>query len=155
MSKVKIEDYRTFEINFDTEKEVFYSMSDAWDKEFSNKSYSSAKKAIDEYIKANSEFKPFFIQKKPSHYTEDKKIKINGIRKDGLFTYLGDDGKTYQLSKYNEDEYLVYDPSNETLIKEYNLINAEIKKLDDKKKEVLSKWKGVSLKEYKQQIITQ
>lgn len=155
MSRVKIEDYRTFEINFDTEKEVFYSMSDSWDKEFSSKSYSAAKKAVDDYIKANSEFKPFFVQKKPSYFGEEKKIKIIGIRKDNVFTYLGDDGKFYQLSKYSEDDYFIVDPSNDPLIEEFNLISAEVKKLDEKRKLVLSKWKGVSLKEYKQQIITQ
>ena len=53
--KTLIENYRGFEIFFDTDNENFYSVSDKYDRQETKKSYASAKKSIDDYIKYNTE----------------------------------------------------------------------------------------------------
>lgn len=114
--KVKIETYRRFDIFFDTEAEAFSSIVHEVNK-FSDakvlkesKSYAAVKKAIDEYIKENNTFEPFFVRIKPSkhYFDEDKRrIKIVGIRKDNRFIAEDRNGKRFQVSEYDEKDYIL------------------------------------------------
>ena len=54
--KIKIEDYRGWSIEFDTEKESFYCHSEQYDRDETKKSYSSVKKFVDDFIKDNFTF---------------------------------------------------------------------------------------------------
>lgn len=106
--QVKIEDYRGWAISFDTEKETFFVESDGYD-EFQNKrSFAACKTFVDEYLKANSEFKPIRVQ----HMDSGKELIITGIRKDGAFTYEVN-GEKKQLSKYDERGYIKWIPENQ------------------------------------------
>lgn len=78
--RVEIANYRGWEISFDTDKEEFYCLSNEYDNDVNKKSFSASKKYIDDYIKLNKEFKPFFVTSKDSR---ERKIKIVGVRKDG------------------------------------------------------------------------
>ena len=102
---VLIENYRGFEINFDNETELFSCSIDSGYKKGS-KSYSSIKKYVDDYIKDNTEFKPF----KAVNIDNGELINVIGIRKDGRFNYEDSKGKKHQLSDYHEKYYIVYKP---------------------------------------------
>jgi hypothetical protein len=110
--RVKIEEYRGFDIMFDKSDEYFYPESAHYDSELKKaKSYAAAKKWVDDYVKANSEFIPVFATTK-----DGERIRIIGIRKDGQFMYVsankpGD--KPKQLEKYREDKYFLEISENE------------------------------------------
>lgn len=124
MSRVLIETYRTFAIYFDSDSEVFYTLSDRWDHETSKKSFSSVKNYIDDYIKDNLDFKPIYIQ----HKTTGDKIKLIGLRKDGRFIKEVD-GKKVQLSEYDEKYYTLVNPNNEIFFENIKDIRNQIDEL--------------------------
>ena len=107
--KILIENYKNIKIEFDKDDEMFYcSINDERGK--GSKSYASIKKYIDDYIKENSKFEPFFVVKDSLWNSEkDGEIfKIVGIRKDERFIYEDKKGTVAQISEYNEEEYIVY-----------------------------------------------
>lgn len=127
--KILIETYRGWEIKFDTETESFFALSDMYDTQTTKNSFASIKKFIDEYIKENANFKPFWAVGNPNHYyVGTKRIKIIGILKDGCFMYENEEGKKLQLSKYNETGYMIEKPENEQHL-------AELKKLHEEEKQ--------------------
>ena len=58
---IKIADYRGFEVFFDKDEDMFYLSSSRFDTETTKKSYSAVKTYIDNFIKDNLNFKPFWI----------------------------------------------------------------------------------------------
>jgi len=156
---VLIETYRKFEIYFNTEEETFHCISDYYDTEQKKKTYAATKTAIDTYIKENTAFRPFFVHNCKRHSwegryptsSEDNKIKITGIRKDGRF--VSEDG---QISEYDEKEVFLTSPDNEVVFEEFKPLleeKARIEKMLDanrkKIEETSKKLKLVSLKEYR------
>lgn len=138
--RVLIQTYRGWEIYFDTENEEFYTMSNQFDTDKTKKSYSSAIKYIDDYIKENYKFTPFYVQKMPSIYdNRDTTIKIIGIRKDGRFMYEDKDGSKHQLTEYDAKNYFKVNPENEPIFKEIHQLKDDISKLEGKVKELMSK----------------
>ena len=114
MSKIFIDNYRGFDIEFETINEKFQCViTDELVKE--SISFSAIKKFIDEYKKQNQNFKPFFAESIPSQYTfnEYKKIKIVGIRKDGRFIAENSDGVKFQVSDFDIKDYMLYSKENE------------------------------------------
>lgn len=155
-----IQEYRGWEIFFDTEKEEFYTVSNQYDKDSYKKSFSATKKFIDEYIKENSNFKPFYVLKEPSIFTDDEKIKIIGIRKDGKFIYETKNGEKKQLSQYNESDYFLVNHENDKHFLEIKKIDNEIKKIDNEieklrteRKKIASQLIKVSVKEYRNKLL--
>lgn len=153
--KIGIENYRGFDIFFDTDKETFYYISNGYDVDGNKQSFSAAKKAIDEFLKENQTFKPFWVEPNPNGYgwTKEKK-KIMGIRKDGRFIFENEKGEKGQISDYNLKDYIIADPENkdawdilkglqaqlEAIHKAINRHKAtrfKIKTLADVKKEIL------------------
>lgn len=57
--KIVIENYRGWEIYFDTQKETFYAVLSEFDVDKTKQSFAAIKKSIDDYIKENVNFKPF------------------------------------------------------------------------------------------------
>ena len=147
--KVLIEEYRGWEINFDTDREGFYLSSERYDKEDTKRSYAAAKKFIDEYIKQNEKFVPFYVVTIPSSYKSKVTRKIIGIRKDGRFVYEDDNGKKHQLSEYDEKDYMLINEVNESLFKELDELEKEISVLHECKKELEGKFHVESLKSVK------
>lgn len=142
--KILIETYRGWEIKFDTETESFFALSDMYDTQTTKNSFASIKKFIDEYIKENANFKPFWVVGNPNVYRSlSERLKIIGIRKDGLFIYEGNDGKKYQLSKYNEKDYMLEKHENEQYMIELAKLDEEQKQFDEniklKKNEIKNK----------------
>lgn len=138
--KILIENYRKFEIYFDTDEESFYSVSDYYDTDSKKKSYASTKKAIDEWIKVNSGFRAFNVIKSENWKgtptsNSDNLATVTGQRKDGHFII---DGKA--ISEYNEKDYYLSIPENDPIfekmaphLKEIETLQAKIK---DKHEEV-------------------
>ena len=61
--KVFIENYRGWDISFDTDKESFYAQSDEYDVGETKKSFASAKKYIDDFLKDNLQFQPIWVER--------------------------------------------------------------------------------------------
>jgi hypothetical protein len=149
--KVEIETYRGFEISFDSDTEEFYGISDRHDKDISKKSFSATKKFIDDFIKENQEFKPFNVEPNPNAYG-GKKGRIIGIRKDKRFIIELANGKKEQISDYQEKDFIMVNSDNKMLWLELEKISKERELLTDKEKEVKSKIKAKTLRDYKNEL---
>lgn len=149
--KVLIENYRGWEISFDTEKESFCCYSSNYDRDEKRQSFASTKKWIDDFLKENKTFKPFWVESKPNMLNSGK-LKIIGIRKDGKFLYEGKNGEKAQLSLYNEKDFILYNPENEKFKLEASELREQIEVLRQKISEALNKMDFVELSEYKKQL---
>jgi hypothetical protein len=151
--KIQIENYRGWDVLFDTEKETFYAQSDEYDTGTHKKSFASAKKYIDDFIKDNAEFKPFWVTGNPNAWSGDKKpVKIIGIRKDKRFVYESSkDGSACQVSEYDENKYMLIYPENEAHFNQLEYIKKQIGSLRELEKETLTKFKTTTLKHIKSQ----
>lgn len=152
--KTEIEIYRGWTISFDTEKETFYCHSEQYDTDFRKTSYPAIKKWIDDFIKENATFTPFWIEPNRSYYKSEP-LRVIGIRKDGRFIYEDKNSNKQQLSEYSEADYILRNEDNDRHRVLADEIQGKIDVLIDEKKEVLSKITGVKLTEYKKSIINQ
>ena len=150
--RIEIEKYRGWEIYFDTDKENFYTISNEYDTQSERKSYSSAKKYIDDYIKENNEFKPIKVQKMPSMFGDGHRITLIGIRKDKAFMYEDKQGNKRQLSSYDEKDYFLVDSQNAPYFKRIEELAIERKKIDAECKEIEEKVIKVFVKDIRRRI---
>lgn len=116
--KIEIETYRGWEISFDTNKDIFYAQSDEYDRGETKKTFLSAKSYVDDFLKNNIDFKPFWVETIPNIFNDHTQIKIIGIRKDKRFVFEGQDGKKEQLGEYDEKDYILVNTENEIFYKE-------------------------------------
>lgn len=119
--QVLIENYRGWEIFFDTDQENFYSTAEEYDYEMTKKSYSSSKKAIDDFIKDNQKFTHVWVQT-----MDGEPRKLVGIRKDGRFVYEDSEGKRRQIESYYEDNYFLVNEDNDKFFKKIKELKDEI-----------------------------
>lgn len=143
---VPIETYRGFEIQFDKNSEKFtYSIDDSdWQ---SKQSYSACKKSIDDYLKNNSNFKPFVVRDKDSGNT----IEIIGIRKDGRFIYEKD-GKKEQVGEYSENSYILYNEKDSIIYSTIKELEKQVDELRTKIKNEKEKIQGETLRAVKKYL---
>jgi hypothetical protein len=151
--RVLIETYRGFEISFDPGNEKFWYLSERYDSESSSKSFSAIKKAVDDFIKENKDFKPFWIENNLTKGYGYQKLKIVGIRKDGAFVFENSKGEKEQLSKHNEDNYIVYNEANDELHTEIAELEDKANALNKEIRALKAKQIGTPLTEYKQTLI--
>ena len=151
--RVLIETYRGFEISFDPGNEKFWYLSERYDSESSSKSFSAIKKAVDDFIKENKDFKPFWIENNLTKCYSYQKLKIVGIRKDGAFVFENSKGEKEQLSKHNEDNYIVYNEANDELRTEIAELEDKANALNKEIRALKAKQIGTPLTEYKQTLI--
>jgi len=151
---VKIKTYRGVDIIFETWNETF-TCEVADEIKLEKGSYKSMKEAIDKYFKENQNFKPIKVITNPSEQygvIGDGIKTIIGIRKDGRFIYEDENGKKHQLSEYNEESVILYQPEMEKQLVEIayleTLVDDARKKVYDAKQKV----KGITLREYKQNL---
>ena len=147
--KIEIENYRGWSISFDTDLEIFFCYSERLDKAEHKKSFSATKKFIDEFIKDNQDFKAVWFEAKPTIYSDGRKIKLVGLRKDRLFIYEDEKGQKSHLSLSSEKNYILFDEKNNIYKNEVSQIEKEIDELRKKRNEVLAEIKGIELQEYK------
>ncbi len=152
--KTEVDNYRGWEIFFDTDTEKFTAYSNSHDTEIEKGSYSSIKKGIDEFIKENETFKTFYAEPTPGQLMYNgKKIKVIGIRKDGIFIYEDVNGKKRQLSKYDESRFMLINPENEAVLKKYNEMKTEADLLRDEANRYLNhNCKIKTLEEYRKEL---
>jgi len=153
--KTIVDNYRGWEITFDTDTEKFTAYSNGYDRDMVKVSYASCKSSIDEFIKENSEFRPFYIFPNIDGYDRKGKCKVIGIRKDGAFMIEDSKGVKSQMSKYNEDGYILYTDGCEILISKYNELRKKLQDdMESAKKDLIEKLKPVTIKEYREQLKT-
>jgi hypothetical protein len=153
--KVLIENYRGWEIYFNTDKEDFYTISNDFEKQQSKRSYAATKKFIDDFIKENTEFRPFNVERMPSSYKNRDVKTIVGIRKDGAFVYSDKDGSKKQISTYDEKYYFLVDPENDPIFKQIDEIEQLISAHREEMKELEKMVKKVTFQELKSKYIQQ
>lgn len=156
MSKILIDNYRGFDIEFETINEKFQCIiTDELVKE--SISFSAVKKFIDDYKKTNQEFKPFFVETIPSMYKAHTTVKVIGIRKDGRFICENSKGIKFQISDYDLKDYIVCKQENEPIIIDLIAFDLEVKKrdieLNEIRKNMLSKINIITLQDFKNTLI--
>jgi hypothetical protein len=105
--KVEIENYRGWDISFDTDRETFYAVSSEYDTDRTKESFAAVKKSIDDYIKDNLEFKPFkAIHSRWGGDTFEIKEFV-GLRKDKRFIVKSKES-TEQFSESDEKDVYEY-----------------------------------------------
>jgi hypothetical protein len=116
------------------------------------KSFASSKKAIDDFIKANSEFKPFDVVPIYGNRRYKKSGKIIGIRKDKRFIIQYENGETWQISEYDEKEYTLPNEANNHIYAELDSMEAQIYELCVKKNELAKTIQYTLLRDYKKTL---
>ncbi|TXH55451.1 MAG: hypothetical protein E6Q97_08835 [Desulfurellales bacterium] len=108
---VHIELYRGFDISLNTESGAFVAIGSAYDTQSTHSSLNAARRAVDDFIKANVIFEPFDIYKTGGYGGNGmwQAHRVVGIRKDGAFV-LEKDGNRWQLSSYDEKEFSITPP---------------------------------------------
>lgn len=153
--KITIENYRGFDIEFDTDYELFQCICAEEDVKES-KSFSAVKKFIDDYKKENQGFKPFDVFPNPNSWSKKKQIKIIGVRKDGRFIGQEQNGKKIQIPDYELGDYILYQKENEQHLKNLDFIDDLSKRQTQEnnlaKKEIISEMKIVTLKDFKNSL---
>jgi len=151
-----IENYRGFEIWFDTELESF--QCDIDDSRSVKKSYPALKKFIDDYVKENNSFKVIRVEPNPvkNRYTSAKVVKIVGVRKDGRFIGELANGEKVQVSDYDLEAYILKDERNEPFIKALAELEEEYKQAqlnrNAKEKQIIQHLQITTLEEYKNSL---
>jgi hypothetical protein len=136
--KIQIENYRGWDILFDTEKESFYVVSNQFDRDETKKSFASAKKYIDDFIKENLKFEPFWIEKPATMWSKAMKVKVIGIRKDKRFVYETKEGVA-QLSEYDEKDYFLFNEDNISVYRQMDELKLKKEEIDNQYKELEKK----------------
>ena len=154
---ITIENYRGFDIEFNTSSEKFLCIAtEETTKE--SKSFSAVRKFVDEYKKTNQDFKPFYVEKIPERsYGRYKKVKVIGIRKDNSFVAEIENGEKFQIGDYDTKDYMLFNESNKPKLQLLDELEAEFeayrKKYVANKKEVIDTMDIADLKEYKKTLI--
>jgi len=145
----EIELYRGYKIMFDTDNETFYSALEDAIFGKPKRSYSAAKKEIDDAIKERlmAEFEPFEVVN-----TEGVFKKIVGLRKDG---FIQEDKKMERskFPEYYEKDFYKASPEILEVCAEMALIQYDIDELFKKKNALSKTIKGKTLAEIKKELI--
>lgn len=139
-----IEEYRGFEIYFNTETEKFYTISNQHDVDMDKNTYASTKTYIDKFIKDNVDFKPFYVVDDGT-----KRYKVTGIRKDGKFNYQNSEGKMDSFSNYDLDKYILENDLNVPIFEQIRTEKEIIKMIEIKIKSLKESLIKVTLKDIK------
>ena len=156
MSKILIETYRGFDIEFDTNCEKFQCICTE-DNAKESTSFTAVKKFVDDYKKTNQDFKPFWVELIPDSYSyKTDKLKVIGVRKDGRFVAENSKGDKIQISDYSLNEYMLLKPENEIAMNKLSELKAkeEQQRLENNeaRKLIISEINIVTLKDYKKQL---
>lgn len=158
MSKILIENYRGFDIEFNTQYEKFQCIiTDDLTKE--SLSFKSIKSFVDEYMKNNQTFKPFYVVTNPESYRFNnvKRLKVIGIRKDGRLAAETPTGLKVQLGNYDISDFIIEKDKNQQFMVELNKHDSDVKKQAEANKvnrnAIISKMDIVTLKDYKKEIV--
>ena len=154
MSKILIETYRGFDIEFNTNCEKFQCICTEENVKEST-SFAAVKKYVDDYKKANQYFKPFWVEPAPERYKSGK-LKVIGIRKDGRFVAENSKGEKIQISDYDLNDYMLLKQENEMAMNKLSELKAKAEQQrvenNETRKLIISEINIVTLKDYKKQL---
>lgn len=140
---ILISTYKGFKIFFNPNSERFESiLTEDMSKE--SASFKAIKKQIDDYVKTNYQFKPFYIITSPTKtYSEVTEYKVIGINSYKHYIVEDSSKNVSTLSNYNLDEYVLKIDSNSPFHEELKAIRNEeriyINNVKSKIKEIVSK----------------
>lgn len=141
--RILIETYRDWDIWYDKEAEEFIAEDGVNEDGKGRNSLSNARKFVDDFRKANAEFKPFKIINFEGWGTDKgTEATVVGMRKDARFVAERANGERFQLSDYDASKWALPNPENEPILKEIKAIEVEAdavrRKLSDANKRL--KW---------------
>lgn len=146
--KIDIEEYRGWNITFDTESDTFSAYSNTYDQEKIKPGIKNLRDYIDDFIKNNQDFKPIVVERRET----GKKITLIGVRKDNAFTILEESGSKKQLSGWDEKYYHEINPENEPIKQEIAKLKLEAKVIEGKIDELTKSMKGRSVSEIRKDL---
>ncbi len=123
--RIHIEEYRGWDIYFNTQTEEFYTISNEYEKQVNKKSFSAAKKYVDDFIKDNINFERVTVVDRSG-----REIDLIGVRKDGAFMCIENGGEPKQFSKYDESSFFVKHETHSLVFEQVREIEKEKKRLD-------------------------
>lgn len=127
--KIEIENYRGWTIYFDKETDRFYSVSQSDDVDKTSKTFTAAKKAIDDYLKDNQNFKPFEVMMFSKHrYADFERGIIMGQRKDGRYIIKKEGKEPEQLHQAYESDWIEHKSENDSVV---DAIKQELKSFSE------------------------
>ena len=154
MSKILIENYRGFDIEFDTQHEKFQCICTEENAKEST-SFTAVKKFVDDYKKTNHDFKPFWVEPTPDRY-KSRKLKVIGVRKDGRFVAENSNGDKFQISDYALNDYMLLKSENEMAMNKLSELKAKAEQQrvenNETRKLIISEINIITLKDYKKQL---
>lgn len=152
MVEILIETYRGWEISFHLHNETFSTYSNHYDKEFTKPTLSAVRAQIDAYLKINQKFERIEIMRSSTMFNNNERSFLVGIRKDKNFS-IEKNGKIQQLSAYEEKDWFLVDHRNEPILKEIEEVEAEINKLQEKRRTLEASLFKVTVKDIKKELI--
>ena len=154
MSKILIETYRGFDIEFDTNCEKFQCICTEENAKEST-SFTAVKKFVDDYKKTNQDFKPFWVEPTPESYKRGK-LKVIGVRKDGRFVAEDSKGNKGKISDYDLNDYMLLKSENEMTMNKLSELKTKEEQQrvenNEARKLIISEINIVTLKDYKKQL---
>ena len=154
MSKILIETYRGFDIEFDTNCEKFQCICTEENAKEST-SFTAVKKFVDDYKKTNQDFKPFWVEPTPERYKSGK-LKVIGVRKDGRFVAENSKGDKIQISDYDLNDYMLLKSENEMAMNKLSELKTKEEQQrvenNETRKLIISEINIITLKDYKKQL---
>lgn len=104
--RTKIDDYKGFEIYFDTDEGKF--IIEGCDYQQAKPSYTSAKKFVNDFLKENNLFPEFKLVSNPTKNGWGKKeVIVQGLHSNGnLLAFDVEKQEKFQLSTYNWTDYI-------------------------------------------------
>ena len=154
MSKILIETYRGFDIEFDTNCGKFQCVCTEENAKEST-SFTVLKKFVDAYKKTNKDFKPFLVKQTPDGYKSET-LKVIGIRKDGRFVAENSKGDKIQISDYGSSKYMLLKPENEMAMNKLSELRAKEEQQraenNETRKLIISELNITTLEDYKKQL---
>lgn len=146
--RILIENYKGWDITFDTYDENFYSVSNEYHANKLQNSYSAAKKYIDKYIEENQTFQPIRVARMATRWSNNEEITLIGITKDNQLMYEDAKGNRKLLSKYDEGDFFLVNPDSDNIFKELDLLYKEGTEISEKIRSTKAKLIKLSVKEH-------
>jgi hypothetical protein len=146
-----IENYKNFDIKFDTKYERFNATSEYHDFTLFEETFSGIKLSIDRHVDKNPRFEEFYANLNDSYYGYSK-VKIVGIVQGRKFLYVDENGKTRRMLIDESDDYFVYNSQNDDYMEQITEIREQIEHLESRIKELDDKMIKMSLSQYADEL---
>lgn len=130
--KVLIKNYKGWNIFFETDIDMFYTVPTQYvTDQFHCSTFSCVKEFIDKYVKSNKEFKPIHVERYPPVGGVRVTGKLTGMAEDGHFMLEVADAEPTILSQHSELSWILINEHNNQKLDQIERLYAEIASAED------------------------